>query len=191
MESHNYMELEDMRSQLAAFKKKLDNQEIVNDRLLRRAISKNLSGIHRVRNTFLVLGVFAIYINIHYCLMFNLSYWFMGYAMLIIAYEIYNTLKYHKNIEDININNADLLTTVKELKTLKSRYNHAFLNSAPLLAIFIGWMLYEVNLNYGAHFTKHYIIMVGIGIIIGGALGLMLNRKVVRACNEIIKDIEE
>ena len=43
---HNVNELEAMRSQMQLLKQKLDNQEIINDQLIRIAMSKKRSWIH-------------------------------------------------------------------------------------------------------------------------------------------------
>ena len=44
---HNVNELEAMRSQMQLLKQKLDNQEIINDQLIRNAMSKKMSWIHK------------------------------------------------------------------------------------------------------------------------------------------------
>ena len=49
-------ELEQLRTQLAEFKSRLDRQEIVNDRLLRDALRGKVNGLRKYSNTIYILG---------------------------------------------------------------------------------------------------------------------------------------
>ena len=56
----NETQFEDMRQQLNTLKKKLDEQEIVNDRLIRRSMKKTVSSINRRYYLIIALGIFMI-----------------------------------------------------------------------------------------------------------------------------------
>jgi hypothetical protein len=59
MNNENF-ELENMRQQMETLKKKLDKQEIVNDRFIRHSMEKTASNISRKYMIAMIAGLFMI-----------------------------------------------------------------------------------------------------------------------------------
>ena len=58
--TNNDFELENMRQQMETLKKKLDKQEIVNDRFIRHSMEKTASNISRKYNIVMLLGILMV-----------------------------------------------------------------------------------------------------------------------------------
>ncbi len=187
----NYMELEDMRSQLATLKKRIANQEIVNDRLMRKAVATKMSRIHKHRNKVFILGIIALAINVPYMYYMEFSPYLLAYTVFMLLFSMYTTYRYHLAVEESNVMNGDLLSTAKELKTLKRKYNRSYFYSVPMVLVFLVWFVYEISLQFEAELAKDIVLGILIGGTVGAIWGVMMNRKLVRMCNDIIAEIEE
>ncbi len=191
-----YTELDEMRNQLAALKEKIATQEIINDRLLSKAVTRKMADIHRHRNFIIILGVIAIIIiNIAFCYLQNyisLSSYFIAYSNLTVVFSIFMTYRYHYQMETSSGFNDNLLNTAKALKGLKKHYNQSYYYSIPMIIIFIGWFIYEFfqTFDFNIESFKFIISPMAVSATIGIICGISFNRKLTRMCDDIIEDIE-
>ncbi len=183
-------ELDDMRRQLATLKEKIASQEIVNNKMLKRAVAKKLTGIHKFRNRVLAGGIVAIAFTSIYFWWMDLSLYLIGYTELMIFFSLFMTYRYHSQVEEMNGFNDNLLNTVKGLKRLKRNYNRSYFYSVPMVAVFIGWYMHETLSLFDPEMAKSIIIGASVGAVIGLVWGVSLNQKLVRMCDDIISDIE-
>ncbi len=190
MEQYTNLELEDMRSQLATLKEKLHSQEIINNKLLRKAVAKKMTGIRRHRNRVLIMGTFAVVFTSAYFIMTGFSPYFVGYTEIMILFSLFMTYRYHSQVEMGNGMNGDLLNTAKELKSLKRSYNRSYFYSIPMVMVFIGWFFHEATNIYEGEIAQSMIVGASVGAVLGFILGVSLNRKLVKMCDDIISDIE-
>ncbi len=187
----HYYELEEMRGQLAALKKKIADQDIVNDRLIRKAVANKMTGIHRHRNKVIILGIIALAINIPYIYYMDFSLYLLAYTVFMILFSMYTTCKSHLAVENSDVMNGDLLSTAKDLKTLKKKYNRSYFYSIPMVLVYIVWVIYEISLQYDPHYAKPIVVGLLVGGLVGAAWGVSMNLKLVRMCDDIIAEIEE
>ncbi len=187
----NHIEMEEMRSQLAALKQKIADQEIVNDKILRKAVAAKMTGIHRHRNRVLVIGVIALALNVPYMCFMEFSWYLSAYTVFMILFSMYMTYSYHEAVEKSNVYSGNLLEAVKELKELKRKYNQSYWYSIPMVLIYLAWFLHEISLKFDAEFMKYAIFGILAGGVIGAVWGVRMNMKLVKMCEEIIAEIEE
>jgi uncharacterized membrane protein YbjE (DUF340 family) len=187
-------EILEMREQLAALKKQLDTQEIINDRLIKEAMSSKLSSINRSAVWICVVCLIMIpmgYLNFQrlglsepFCIATSLLFVICAAAMIISHYRI------HKR----DIFSGNLVTVYKEVARMKKIYNSWHYWSIPIVVVWFGWMEYEIYINLA---NEDIYALIGVSIggivggIIGGIIGLRIHKRTLRTADDLLRQIEE
>ena len=189
---NNDFELEEMRQQLATLKNKLNQQEIVNDRLIRRSMNKNVVGINR---TYLWLSVLCV-------LMIPYSYWaFVVLSGFSIAFWIgtcvfmlvcfFYTLWNGKDLRDNRLLQEDLLEARRKIATAKKRDSQWLFYGIPTVLLWLAWFVYEAYQKSGSEDVTGFFYGGCAGGIIGAIVGLKVHFRTQRQYQEIIEQIED
>ncbi len=185
-------ELDEMRQQMAILKNKLDDQTIVNDRLIRRAVKNSVSTINK---RYLVISIIAF-------AMIPYGYWAfvklnglsiplwiaMSVLMLaVIGFCIYNGHEMRKN--DFVSNN--LLDTKR--KTLKAQKRDAMWPyfGIPVAIGWAAWVGWEMTQKLEGDFLKYFIPWFIICVTAGALIGLKVHFKTQRHFRDILEQIED
>lgn len=179
--------LEEMREQIALLKGKLERESIVNDKLLRDALKNKMnqfrwnSAMEYLACLFvLTFGNFAFY---------NLT----GSWPFIIVTTIYMiicaaaTFYTHSKASKHDCN-GDLLTVAKKMKQIKKEYHQWLYFTIPSIILWMLWLAYLIIENN--EFGMGLVMCMGVGAVIGGIIGLLMRKKVLDTCDEIISQIE-
>ncbi len=185
-------ELDEMRQQLAILKNKLDDQTIVNDRLIRRAVKNSVSTINK---RYLVISIIAF-------AMIPYGYWAfvvlnglsiplwiaMSVLMLaVIGFCIYNGHEMRKN--DFVSNNL-LETKRKALKAQKRDAMWPYFG-IPVAIGWAAWVGWEMTQKLEGDFLKYFIPWFIICVTAGALLGLKVHFKTQRHFRDILEQIED
>ena len=185
-------ELDEMRQQMAILKNKLDDQTIVNDRLIRRAVKNSVSTINK---RYLVISIIAF-------AMIPYGYWAfvklnglsiplwiaMSVIMLaVIGFCIYNGHEMRKN----DFVSDNLLDTKR--KTLKAQKRDAMWPyfGIPVAIGWAAWVGWEMTQKLEGDFLKYFIPWFIICITAGALIGLKVHFKTQRHFRDIIEQIED
>ena len=124
-------ELEEMRAQLATLNEKLDNESIVDERLVSEATKKHLSELQRkLIGRIVLFGVLAPFLSYFLGLYFGL--WCLGIVVL----SIYVYLMTHKTIS-ASMNVTEYVQRIrKALKTFKKANKFLWVFSISFLVLF-------------------------------------------------------
>ena len=187
-------EILEMREQLATLKKQLDTQEIINDRLLKEAMSGKLS---RINGQAIWIGVICLimmplgYLNFQrighstaFCIATSVLFFICFVAMFLSHYRLRKR----------DIYSGDLVTVYTEVARMRKIYKSWHYWSIPLLIVWFGWMEYEVYLNMAQEdFTLLLTISCSaiFGGIIGGIIGLRIHKRTLRTAEDLLRQIEE
>ena len=120
---HNMNELEAMRSQMQLLKQKLDNQEIINDQLLRNAMSGKMSWIRKYIWFELLVLLPLCTLNFVGLKLMNpgLSIWAIASILLLVLMEILLDF-YINNMSASDWQSENLLQTANKLVRMKKLY---------------------------------------------------------------------
>lgn len=192
METQNN-ELEVMRQQMAILNKKLEGQEIVNDRLMREAMKHKMSWIKHyvwaeiIAVPFLIIFFFSMGVTL------NLSFGPLIYlsVMLVISAVIDYKVNMMKNREFLNDN---LTETAVRLTKMKKHRLVSELAQIPFILVWLVWFLYDMY----RHFSGEVWDLSNpelTGGFIGGLIGAVaavpicffLVRKMQRTNDEVIQ----
>ncbi len=187
-------EILEMREQLATLKKQLDTQEIINDRLLKEAMSGKLS---RINGQAIWIGVICLimmplgYLNFQrighstaFCIATSALFFICFVAMFLSHYRLRKR----------DIYSGDLVTVYTEVARMRKIYKSWHYWSIPLLIVWFGWMEYEVYLNMAQEdFTLLLTISCSaiFGGLIGGIIGLRIHKRTLRTAEDLLRQIEE
>ena len=188
----NNNELEQMRSQFDTLKQKLDGQDIVDDQLIRSAMKRKMSWIHRYVWLQMVVGVPVISLLWGaLALQWHLSLAF--YLFLVAGLVVSSVCDYAVNrMEDSDWDKANLLQTRAKLAKMNKIRIAQFWLGLLFGVVFMAWFYIEFD-NYSSDKIE-VAVTIGGGTI-GGVVGLVYAYKIVskmqRTNNEIIGQINE
>lgn len=199
MEKDNNMtELEQMREQMAAFKSRLDKQQIINEQLVRTSMGSKLSWIKK----FVWGEIIAVPILLIIMALFHagngLSWWLYGFLAIGLIADATGDFIINR-IPKSQLLSGDLVDTSKRLVQMKKQRTSWFVAGVIFLVIWLVWFCIEIamRLDCGCTLPHHgtvVAIMIGaivVGALIGGVIAWLILRKMQRTNNQLIEQIEQ
>ena len=189
------LNLDEMRSQIAILKEKVDKQDIVNDKLMHRVINTRTGDIKRKMRVAVICGLITIAISpwaFHHNL--GLSWWFIIVTDIFMIYCMSMEIYYKRMVSDNALMNASVLEVAQRMSHFKTCYKrYTMINIFVLLPIWVIWLLVEVYFHFSDNMEAFwsYAIGLGVGIIVGGIVGLRLFFRIIDNANQVIKEINE
>lgn len=198
MEENNIQELEEMRQQLNILQEKLDQQDIVNEKLLKSSMKSKMSWIVKyIIGEVIAIPILAIMLSGIY-VMFNLPFYSYIYILLICVADIYMDYKINiSSMKPADYEKNNLMQTVKKLIKMKKMRSYQTLFGFLLTCIWLFWLGYDMCHLTGVPNTELYnglvhgcTIGMGIGGVIGLVIAYFIYKKMQSTNDEIIKIIE-
>jgi hypothetical protein len=185
-------DLENMRQQMTTLKNKLNQQEIVNDRLIRRSMRNEVNTIARRYYIIMAIGLFMIPYG-YWCFVklsgLSIFFWIVtSIFMLVCVGATYYTLR---KINDPDMMNRNLVEARKKVACAKKFEANWLFFGIPAVVLWLGWFLYEVYQIHGGAIDNGFFWGGCIGAIIGAICGLSINFKTQRQYQDIIDQIED
>ena len=192
-----HTEFEEMRQQLDILKNKLDNQTLVNDKLIRQSMLNKMSFMKKYTWVSFLVLLFIYYGYNEVRILFNMSWWFYGFTVLVMTFSVcFDAYINHVNKKDFL--NGDLIAASLQMQRMKKLRKKSLLYALPLMTIWISWLFIELYngssaANGGANTSLFYGAMVGsgVGIVIGVAIGTWIYLRMQRINSDIISQIDE
>ena len=189
---NNEFELEDMRQQLNTLKKKLDQQEIVNDRLMRLSMKKEVNKITRRYYIIMAAGILMVpygyWVFVKLC-HFSMAFWIATsiFMLICVGATYYNTRK----ISDPNLMSRSLVEARKKVASAKKFDAEWLFVGVPAIILWLGWFCYECFQN--ATDVNPNIFMFGgiMGGTIGAICGFKMHFNTQHKYQDIIDQIED
>jgi len=187
-------ELEQMRTQIGLLKQRLDQQTIVNDIHIRNSMKSKISDLNRTVLGTIFLGIFAVifapttfYIN-------GCSLAFIIATAVMLAVCLGLTVVQKINLGKMtDLSQYNLIETAEKLSKVRTHYKEWYKIAIPMIVVWGGWMIYEMVevLGVGSPKAIGFYCGAGVGLIIGGIIGIRINRKVIQQSNEVLAHINE
>ena len=189
---NNDFDLENMRQQMTKLKNKLNQQEIVNDRLMRRSMRNEVNTITRRYYIIMAVGLFMVPYG-YWCFVklcgLSLFFWIVtSIFMLVCAGATYYTLR---KINDPNLMNRNLVEARRKVASAKKFEANWLFFGIPAVVLWLSWFLYETYQINGGAYSNGFFWGGCIGGIIGAICGLSLNFRTQRQYQDIIDQIED
>ena len=186
------IELDEMRQQMTTLKNKLNQQEIVNDRVVRRSMRNEVNTI--TRRYYIIMAIAVLMVPYGYWCFVKLCglplfFWIVtSIFMLVCAGVTFYT--YHK-ISDPNMMNHNLVEARKKVASAKKFEANWLFFGIPAVVLWMSWFLYETYQLHGGTFSNGLFWGGCIGGIIGAICGLSVHFKTQRQYQDIIDQIED
>lgn len=189
--------LEEMRRQMAILQEKLDNETIVNERLLRESMKHNYSSINRylsVEATILMPIIIIAFPAL--ALIFHLSWGpVIAVILLCLADVIFDYKVNH--IKDEAFMGDNLIPTVLRLQRAKRLTVLQMMVSLPLMILWFAWFI--IDFFQSIDYQDELLTASAYGGIVGGCIGLVcglifaiqLYRKQQKTRQQVIDQIND
>ena len=184
-------DLENMRQQMTTLKNKLNQQEIINDRLIRRSMRYEVNTITRRYNIIMILAVFMIpYFYWVFVKLsgFSMAFWIGSSIFMLICAgaTFYNTRK----ISDPDMMSHSLVEARRRVASAK-KFDADWLKfGIPAVTLWFAWFVYEIYLQN--HDFANGLFWGGcVGGIIGAICGIKFHFKTQRQYQDVIDQIED
>ena len=193
---NNNNELEIMRSQMASFKKQLEQQEIINRRIMSESMKKKFSWIKKMIIGEIILIPIFLYLAFAAKYYFDLSWWSVATFGILLLCDVWCDYDINmRAIKDSDNSHDNLIDTIEKLVKMKQRRakQTAIMLTATIvmsiwLLIEIGFHLIAINADTGM-----WLVLYGggTGAFIGVVVAWWIYRKMQKTNDEMIKQIEE
>ena len=189
--------LEEMRRQMAILQEKLDNETIVNERLLRESMKHNYSNINRylsVEATILMPIIIIAFPAL--ALIFHLSWGpVIAVILLCLADVIFDYKVNH--IKDEAFMGDNLIPTALRLQRAKRLTVLQMMVSLPLMILWFAWFI--IDFFQSIDYQDELLTASAYGGIVGGCIGLVcglifaiqLYRKQQKTRQQVIDQIND
>ena len=168
-----------MRQQLTTLKQKLNEQEIVNERLMRRSMRNTVSNITRRYYVLMALAIlmvpygYWVFVKLYN---FSIAFWIATSIFMLICggATFYNSREARKKVASAKKFDSDWL-----------------LIGIPAVILWLGWFCFESYQNVGD--VNPSVFMIGgiVGGVLGGIIGFTIHFKTQRQYQDIIDQIED
>ena len=187
---NNTYELEEMKQQMLLLKKKLEQQKIVNDKMLRSAMKKKLYGLNKKARIMFIIGIFVAIGAPGYFTLIGFTPLFCAATALMLLFSAFKTFQYHKKLWRLNLSESNLIELAEELTLLRTRYERWYRFAWCMIIPWGALMAYEATKIFGEELVW-YIGGSAIGLIIGGLTGTRINNNMIRRTDELLEQIDE
>ena len=192
-QNDNLQELEELRSQVAEFKNRVEQQEIVSRRLLREAMKGHVSWIKQM-SIWCSVGELVILPFLVYALrnIVGVSWLPIIVVGLVIVGEAVFNFWNVSTIRDKHLAVDDVLSTQQRLITFKRREKVYTYGILPFIFLWVVWLLFDVYHGTDIPFPSSDRLLVDV-VVIGITLAVLsyVFYREMRSLNKAIKNIDE
>lgn len=193
---NNNNELEIMRSQMASFKKQLEQQEIINRRIMSESMKKKFSWIKKVIIGEIILIPIFLYLAFAAKYNFNLSWWSISTFIILLLCDVWCDYDINmRAIKNSDYSRDNLVNTMEKLLRMKQRRTKQTAIMLTATIVMSIWLLIEIGFHLIAINADTGMWLVfyggGTGAFIGVVVAWWIYRKMQKTNDEMIKQIEE
>ena len=188
----NDFELENMRQQMTMLKNKLNEQEIVNDRLIRHSMKNTAGNINRTYIWLIVLAIVLVpygYWAFVKLSNFSVAFWIGSSIFMLVCAGA--TLYNKRNLSDTNLMTNNLVDVRRRMARAKKFDSDWLFFGIPALILWLAWFFYEAYKVNGSLFGHPMFWGGCFGGIIGAIIGFSIHFKTQRQYQGIIDQIED
>jgi|GEM_PF-1402735 hypothetical protein len=193
-QNNNLRELEELRSQVAEFKNRMEQQEIVNRRLLKEAMKGHVLWIRQM-NIWGGVGELVILPLLVYLLRSIVGVsWLpiIAVGLLIVGEAVFNFWNV-STIRDKHLAADDVLSVQQRLITFKRREKLYTFGILPFLFLWVVWLLFDVYYGTDIPFfpSSDRNLVYFVVIVVAFTILFYVFSREMRSLNKAIKDIDE
>ena len=188
-----YNEFEEMKAQLALLNKKLEQETIVNERLIRRSMKEKASSLRRKAIVESIISLIMIpYFIWVMPQLIGLSTGFCLFVCFMLALALGYNYYIHSHFRPDEFVYGDLIKAKKNTLMLKKFYaNWLKFIGIPFIIVFLGWFAFEIKQHFQGEELQSILGGMAIGIVLGVIIGTYRYLKTQHMADDILTQIEE
>ena len=188
-----YNEFEEMKAQLALLNKKLEQETIVNERLIRRSMKEKASSLRRKAIVESIISLIMIpYFIWVMPQLIGLSTGFCLFVCFMLALALGYNYYIHSHFRPDEFVYGDLIKAKKDTLMLKKFYaNWLKFIGIPFIIVFLGWFAFEIKQHFQGEELQSILGGMAIGLVLGVIIGTYRYLKTQRMADDILTQIEE
>lgn len=186
-------EVDELRQQLAIFKQRLDQQEIVSDRLLRRSMNARLNVFAKGSIIADIIGLVFMPVIFWGFNKIGMPWYFCGVFLLMLLVETGYNIFCHRQLQRLFTDSNDLLTVRRGLLRFKRNERLQMLIAVPLVLLWVLAFYWRMGLFTNGLTDVKTAGLVGsfAGVILGFTVCFAVFAWEMRRINKSIKEIDE
>ena len=186
---NNDTTLREMQEQMQQLREKLDNQKIVNERMLKKSCSQTANRLKFKANIPILFGVAACLLAPS-LLNMGASIYFVIFTWVLMLVCIVATVLTNRHIPNMD---KDLVTAAQELTRFKKIHAEWIKFAIPMVILWVGFLVWDFlrNNDLDQAAIIAFLAGIGTGIVLGGIVGLKMRRDQLNAADELLAQIEE
>ena len=193
-QNNNLQELEQLRSQVAEFKNRLEHQEIVSRQMLEKAMRGHVSWIKQMSVWGGVVDLALVPLIVYLLKSIVGVSWLPIIAVCIVMiFEAFFNFWNVSTIRDKYLAANDVINTQQRLRTFKRREKLYTFGILPFIFLWVVWLLFDVYYGTDIPFfpssDRNLVYFVAI-VIVFAVLFYVFSREM-RSLNKAIKDIDD
>ena len=189
-QNNNLQELDELRSQVAEFKNRMEKQEIVNQQLLKQAMTANVSWFKNFNVWADVVCLFFMPVLALFLQRIGCSWGPFIMLLIILIGELIFNIWNTRSISTKYLMSDDVLTSRQRLIKFKQRERWQTMIEVPLLVLWVFWIHFDGPGRTSQDQTE-WVIRFIIAFVIGLGIGFYIYYREMRSLNKAIKEIDE
>lgn len=187
MEKDILIELDEMRSQFGELKSMLKDQQIVNEKMARRAMKGDYNRVRKDLIFAIVLEVVAIPLQVVLLPLIGMPTWYLVFTVLFLlsalVASVYSLRRY-ASADMISGNLTEVALDIVKYKRFELKW---FLYAIPLLLVWIFFFFYYLTRGYESELVRGSVW----GGIIGVIIGFINYYQNLKRMNRLLRQIKE
>ena len=193
-QNNNFQELEELRSQVAEFKNRMEQQEIVSRHLLKEAMKGHVSWIKQMGIWVSVAELLILPLLVYALRSIVGVSWLptIVIGLMIVSEAVFNFWNV-STIRDKHLAVDDVLSAQQRLITFKRREKLYTFGILPFVFLCVVWLLFDVYYGTDIPFfpsSDRLLVYFVVSVIIFAVLFYVFSREM-RSLNKAIKSIDE
>jgi hypothetical protein len=193
-QNNNLQELEQLRSQVAEFKNRLEQQEIVSRQMLEKAMKGHVSWIKQMSVWGGVVDLALVPLIVYLLKSIVGVSWLPIIAICIVmVFEAFFNFWNVSTIRDKYLAANDVINTQQRLRTYKRREKLYTFGILPFIFLWVVWLLFDVYYGTDIPFfpsSDRNLVYFVVTVIVLAVVSYVFYREM-RSLNKAIKDIDE
>ena len=192
-QNNNFQELEELRSQVAEFKNRMEQQEIVSRRLLKEAMNSHVSWIKQMGIWVSVAELLILPLLVYALRSIVGVSWLptIVIGLMIVSEAVFNFWNV-STIRDKHLAVDDVLSAQQRLITFKRREKLYTFGILPFIFLWVVWLLFDVYHGTDIPFpsSDRLLVLFVVSVIVFAVFFYVFSREM-RSLNKAIKNIDE